>query len=99
MNSSQENKNTLAGRHGLISMIVTASRPYRRELAAMILLIALCSVCDAVFPLFNRYAIDSFIGRKNLDRLGIFIALYAAVLVIQVISSYISTKVCGKIEV
>ncbi len=80
-------------------MMMTVSRPYRRALVVMIILGAFTTVCDSLFPLFNRYAIDNFIGKGTLDGLGIFTVLYVALLILQTIATFISTKICGKIEV
>ncbi|MBR4223706.1 MAG: YIP1 family protein [Oscillospiraceae bacterium] len=68
----------------------------------MILMIVLGSFttsCDSLFPLFNRYAIDNYVGRQTLDGLTVFILLYLALLILQTLATYISTKRCGKIEV
>ena len=80
-------------------MILTAGRPYRRSHIIMIALGAFTTICDSIFPLFNRYAIDNFVGRQTLDRLKIFILLYIVLLIMQTACTYISTKLCGKIEV
>ncbi len=96
MNSSQENKKT---RHGLPAMMATVSRPYRRALVVMIILGSFTTVCDSLFPLFNRYAIDNFIGRRTLGKLAVFILLYVGLLVLQTMATFISTKICGKVEV
>ena len=93
MNFRQENK------RGLLSMMMTVGRPYRRDLLVMILLGTFGSAADSIFPLFNRYAIDHYIGSRTLSTLGTFIALYVTLLVLQVISTYISTKICGSVEV
>ena len=80
-------------------MMLTAGRPYRREQIIMVVLGAVTTICDSLFPLFNRYAIDNFIANKTLDMLTVFIILYVILLLIQTISGYISTKICGRIEV
>ena len=52
-------------------MILTAGRPYRRSHIIMIALGAFTTICDSIFPLFNRYAIDNFVGRQTLGGLKI----------------------------
>ena len=79
--------------------MTTVGRPYRRDLLVMIVLGTFGSACDSVFPLFNRYAIDNYVGGRTLGTLGYFIAFYVGLLVLQVISTYISTKICGRVEV
>ena len=78
---------------------MTAGRPYRRELITVAVLGAFTTICDSIFPLFNRYAIDVFIGKQTLEMMTVFVLLYAGLLVLQTAATYISTKICGKIEV
>lgn len=80
-------------------MMRTAGRPYKKQLIVMVIMGFFCSACDSIFPLFNRYAIDNYVGRKTLDTLGIFIALYVCLLILQTIAAYVSTRLCGKVEV
>ena len=42
-------------------------RPYVGGMLVMILLGALSSVADSVYPLFNRYAINHYIALRTLD--------------------------------
>jgi len=80
-------------------MMVEVSKPYRKKKIIMIVAGFICSACDSVFPLFNRYALDHYVADKTLDTLKIFIFLYVLLLVIQVAGSYISAILCGMIEV
>ena len=73
-------------------------RQYRGRIIAMVVMGMLCSVIDAVFPLFNRYALNHFVGEKTLDTLTLFIILYIAVLLVQSALNYFSTFICSKIE-
>ena len=59
-------------------------RQYRGRIIAMVLMGMFCSIIDAVFPLFNRYALNHFVGEKTLDTLVTFIVLYIAVLLVQI---------------
>ncbi len=93
MNFSQGNKKSL------LSMMLTVGRPYRRGHIAMLILGSVTTICDSIFPLFNRYAIDNFIGRMTLDFMTVFILLYVGLLLIQTVCTYISTRICGRIEV
>ncbi|EGC01740.1 ABC transporter, ATP-binding protein [Ruminococcus albus 8] len=80
-------------------MMVEVSKPYRKKMIIMIVAGFICSACDSVFPLFNRYALDHYVADKTLDTLKKFIFLYVLLLVIQVAGSYISAILCGMIEV
>ncbi len=73
-------------------------KQYGPKIIFMIILGVLSSLADSVFPIFNRYAIDNFVGRKTLEGLTVFIVLYLIVLVLQVIDNFICTYICGQIE-
>ena len=95
MNSRHSNK----GRNGLLRSMARIGRPYIKEMIVMITAGFICSACDSVFPLFNRYALDHFIALKTLDTLAVFIVLYAVLLMIQIAGNFISASLCGKLEV
>ena len=73
-------------------------KPYRRMMIAMVLMGGLSSAIDAFYPLFNRYALDHFIGEQTLKGLAPFILSYLALLLGQTVINYISTYDCGKVE-
>ncbi len=73
-------------------------RPYMKGIVAMIAVGCLVSLIDAVYPMFNRYALDRFVIGQSLDGLGGFVALYIGVLLSQVVLNYFSVTYCGKIE-
>ena len=73
-------------------------KPYRRMMIAMVLMGGLSSAIDAFYPLFNRYALDHFIGEQTLKGLAPFILCYLALLIGQTVINYISTYDCGKVE-
>lgn len=95
MNSRHSNK----GRNGLLRSMARIGRPYIKEMIVMITAGFICSACDSIFPLFNRYALDHFIALKTLDTLAVFIVLYAVLLMIQIAGNFISASLCGKLEV
>ena len=73
-------------------------RPYRRTILLMMVLGALTSAVDALYPLFNRYALEHFIGGKTLEGMGSFVLLYLVLLVLQALINFKSTFDCGKVE-
>ena len=73
-------------------------KKYKKMICIAAVLGALGSLIDAVWPLFNRYALNHFIALKTTDSLPAFIAGYAVLLLVQVISFFMSTYLCGKIE-
>ena len=58
-------------------------KPYRGRMVVMVLLGAATSAIDAAYPLFNRYALDHFIGEQTLNGIVIFIMAYIALLIGQ----------------
>ena len=81
-----------------IPAILVYLRKYYKAMIEMIILGILSSVLDSVYPLFNRYALDHFIGLKTLDTITYFTILYIFLLVIQVIINYVSSYLCAKLE-
>lgn len=72
---------------------------YRLQILTMVLLGIAGSAVDSAFPLFNRYAINHFIGEKTLSGLGVFVLLYAVTLLAQVVANFTSTYLCSNIEI
>ena len=81
-----------------IPKVLPYTKKYRKKLLGMIILGIIASMFDAMYPLFNRYALDHFIGLKTLDTLGIFLAIYIGVLIIQVIINFLSMYWSGQVE-
>ena len=73
-------------------------KPYRGRMVVMVLLGAATSAIDAAYPLFNRYALDHFIGEQTLNGIVIFIMAYVALLIGQAVMNYVSAFACGKLE-
>ncbi len=73
-------------------------KPYRKMMVGMILMGIVSSLIDSIYPLFNRYALNHFVGENTLQGLPVFIALYVGILLFQVLDNYISTYWCGKVE-
>ncbi len=92
-----ENKNVKLPFFG-IPRLIPYIKQYAPKIIFMILLGVLSSLIDSVFPIFNRYALDNFVGKKTLEGLTIFVILYVVVLVIQVIDNFICCYMCGQVE-
>ena len=73
-------------------------RPYLGGIAMMIAVGCFVSLIDALFPMFNRYALDKYVIGRTLDGLPGFIALYIGLLLIQVAANFVSVFYCGKVE-
>ena len=76
--------------------------PYLRSIRIIIFsmtgLCLLAGIIDTIMPLFQRYALNHFIGEGTLDTLLPFILLYLSVLIIQTVGNLISGYLGGKIE-
>ena len=68
--------------------------PFLKKVRGMILcmvLLGLVSSCvDIILPLFQRYALNHFIGEKTFDTIVIFIVLYVMTLLCAAVVNYIS---------
>lgn len=71
---------------------------YKMLALRMIILGLLVSMCDVIFPMFNRYAINHFLGNKTLDTIILFILSFLTVLICQGIMNYINVMDCSKME-
>ena len=81
-----------------IPRLIPYLKPYGRLLLSMVIMGLIGSVMDAVIPLFQQHAIDNFIGFGTMDGIGAFLALYVVVIIVQVISNYISAYGACKAE-
>ena len=73
-------------------------KPYRKYFAITLGLNILLAGIDVIVPLFQSYAIDRFITRDTLQGLGVFAAVYVAVIVAQTCSVYWSVRAATIIE-
>ncbi len=72
---------------------------YRGLLLAMITMGTLCSVFDAIIPLFQRYAVNHFVGGGTLEGLKGFILLYLLTLLVKEGFEMLSAFGASKMEV
>ncbi len=73
-------------------------KPYVPMIIFMVALGILSSLIDSIYPIFNRYALDNFVGKGTLQGLTTFVILYMAILVFQTVDNFISVYMCGKVE-
>ncbi|MCR5162364.1 MAG: ABC transporter ATP-binding protein/permease [Lachnospiraceae bacterium] len=81
-----------------IPRVLPFMKPYRARIIFMILLGGITTVIDTLYPLFNRYALDRFVGEKTLEGIGMFAAAYILLLLVQTVINFKSTYDCGWIE-
>lgn len=73
-------------------------KPYRWEFTVILLGNLLCAVIDVLFPLFQRYAIDRFVGEATTRGLVPFGVLYALCTVLQALLVVWWTRACMRVE-
>lgn len=66
-----------------IPAVLPFIRPHRKLLFIIMLSMALSSMVDAIYPLFQNYAINHYIGHQTLDTLPLFVEGYVALLLFQ----------------
>ena len=74
------------------------TKAYKKLIVTAVFFGAAGSLADAFWPQFNSYALNHFAAEKTLDTFPQFIALYAILLAVQSVSSFISMSLAGKIE-
>lgn len=92
-----ENKNVKLKYFG-IPKLLPFVKPYKKIMISMIIMGALSSLIDSIYPLFNQYALNHFIALKTTDTIVPFIITYIVILIIFVILNFVSTTWAGKIE-
>lgn len=92
-----ENKNVKLKYFG-IPKLLPFVKPYKKIMISMIIMGALSSLIDSIYPLFNQYALNHFIALKTTDTIVPFIIVYIVILIAFVILNFVSTTWAGKIE-
>lgn len=92
-----ENKNVKLKYFG-IPKLLPFVKPYKKIMISMIIMGALSSLIDSIYPLFNQYALNHFIALKTTDTIVLFIIVYIVILIVFVILNFVSTTWAGKIE-
>ena len=82
-----------------IPKILPYAKPYRKMIVVMVLTGLFSSLEDTLYPLFNRYALDHFIGERTTDTLPVFIALYLAMMLAQTLVNILGVYLCSKVEI
>ena len=81
-----------------IPRILPYLRQYRAMIVRMILFGVIVAGIDALYPLFNRYALDHFVGEGTMAGAGPFVALYLGVVLFQAVIWFTNAYDCGKVE-
>lgn len=84
---------------GLWKRILTILLTYKKDVIILLIFMIILALGDVLFPLFNRFALDEFIGaRRFINYIPLFALLYVALIVIQTLMVYLFIKQAGKIE-
>ena len=97
-NNKVENKDYVSLPYFGLNKLLSYLKPYRYTILSMVALGLLTSSVDILWPLFQQYALDEFIGKGTLNGLGVFIACYVVCLLGQVIMSFISCYQANEVE-
>ena len=81
-----------------IGKILPFLRGVRGKLATMVFFGLVGSLTDIILPLFQRYALDHFVGLGVFDTLGMFLLCYVLTLLVAAGSNYISCALATIIE-
>ena len=73
-------------------------RQFRGMILTMIALNLVGSLGDILLPLFQRYALNHFVGEGTLDTLWLYIALYVAMISTMAALTYYCTRMSMKVE-
>ncbi|MBR5420745.1 MAG: ABC transporter ATP-binding protein [Lachnospiraceae bacterium] len=73
-------------------------RKYHKRIITMVILGLISAGIDAASPLFSRYALDHFVAEKTLKGLPLFIGIYIILLVIYMVDNFVTTYLCGQVE-
>lgn len=73
-------------------------KKYKNMFIVMVVTGFAYSLFDAIYPLFDRYAINHFVGESTLDTLPQFIALHVIAILVQCVINYVNIMACSKME-
>ena len=73
-------------------------KPYRVRLVVMICCGFAESVIQSLYPLFNRYALNHFVGERTLEGMPLYILSYILLVLVQAVIAFFSAYLCGRME-
>ncbi len=82
-----------------VGKILPFMKKYKSLIALMIICGLLGSAFDTVTPLYQRYALNHFVGENTLDTLPFFIVIYALTVILTGVVNYISCAFAMRVEV
>ncbi len=98
MQSFQEEDYTKRFDLYLWKKLLRVARPYYKNLALVVLFMAVSAIIDVLLPRMTGYAIDTFINQHTTEGLGWFAATYVALTAVQVGTIFGFMLQCGIVE-
>jgi len=98
MQQQQEQDFTKRLDAGLWRRLIRYMKPYHRHLYGIMATMAISAMCDAIFPLLTREAIDTFITNGASSGRLWFIARYIGTVLLQTACIFTFINLCGKAE-
>lgn len=83
---------------GLWRRLIGYMKPYHKHLLAIMATMSVSALCDTIFPLLTREAIDTFIGGGATTGKAWFAARYIGTVLLQSACIYTFCRICGKAE-
>lgn len=73
-------------------------KPYTPLFIIMSVCVLIVGTIDIIIPLFQRYAIDTFIAGQTLQGFALFVVLYLGIILLSMVLDYIASFNCCRIE-
>lgn len=83
---------------GLWRRVIGYMKPYHKYLIAIMATMAVSALCDTIFPLLTREAIDTFITGGQAGGRAWFVARYVGTVLLQSACIFSFCMLCGKAE-
>ncbi len=82
-----------------IGKILPFVSPYRKKFAIMVIFGLICSGIDIIWPVYNSYALETFVNGQTVKGIWLFLAVYVFTTALSAVLNYISCSYAMQIEV
>lgn len=83
---------------GVWKKLISYLKAFRGKLVFVGFMMAILAVVDVMMPLMSRYGIDQFVTKRTTEGLGAFAALYAGLLLLQVVAIFLFIYMASRVE-
>ena len=87
MNEFEEREHTPKFSLKIWSLLVSFLKPVWKQMTVIVILMLFSAVGEASIPLFTKYAVENFVVPQSTDGLGIFTAIYVAMVLILALTT------------